>query len=305
MTRSLSAGTVTGLYFNNKYRFLTIEQFARIADFSRYHAAEVLRDLERWGHVGYFGYIGIPGHGKTPKVYYLKRKGWELLCRESTLDIPEFTEVHKETTWTPQMYHRLGIIDLLLSAEIAIRNRPHLTMTKAFLEYRMIKKGHSVARETTDFVTAEEVSENKLVPDAAFILENIETQRRALFFVEMDMATERIVSRIPRDIRSTLHHKIAQYDRYLTVRRYVQTYALYGEFRFFTLLFVTIGEQRLENVRREMQDLPAELAKFYRFTTFEQAMGDFFGSVWKSRLLTDTALYPLVASIKEADHGSR
>src|SRR3954451_17298106 len=137
MKRSLSAGILTGLYFNNKYRFLTIEQFAKIANFSRYHAAEVLRDLERWGVVGYFGYIGIPGHGKTPKVYYLKRKGWDLLCSESSFDIPEFIEVHKETTWTPQMYPRLRIIDLLLSAEIAIRNRQHLLMVKAFVEYRM------------------------------------------------------------------------------------------------------------------------------------------------------------------------
>src|SRR3954471_3457670 len=299
MKRSLSAGILTGLYFNNKYRFLTIEQFAKIANFSRYHAAEVLRDLERWGFVGYFGYIGIPGHGKTPKVYYLKRKGWELLCSESsTFDdsANPFMEVHKEVTWTPQMYHRLRIIDLMLSAEIAIRNRPHLTMVKPFLEYRMVKKGNSVARETTDFVEAPEISDNKLVPDGAFILENVETGRRALFFVEMDMATERIVSNIPRDVRTTLHHKISQYDRYLKSRRYVQTYATYGEFRFFTLLFVTIGEQRLENVRRNMQDLPAEFAKFYRFTTFEQATGDFLGPVWKSRLLTDTALYPLVAS---------
>jgi hypothetical protein len=299
MRRSLSAGTLTGLYFNNKYRFLTIQQFAKIAGFSRYHSAEILRDLERWGFVGYFGYIGIPGHGKTPKVYYLKRKGWELLCSEGSPfdDMTEpFMEVHKEITWTPQMYHRLRIIDLLLSAEIAIRNRPHLTMAKPFLEYRMVKKGHSVARETTDFVDTEEISENKLVPDAAFILENIETQRRALFFVEMDMATERIVSRIPRDIRSTLHHKIAQYDRYLKSRRYVQTYAPYGEFRFFTLLFITLGDQRLENMRHALQDLPADLAKFYRLTTYDQAMGDFLGPVWKSRLLTDTALYPLVAS---------
>ena len=71
-----------------------------------------------------------------------------------------------------------------------------------------------------------------------------------------------------------------------------------------SLLCVTIGEQRLANVRREMQDLPAEFAKFYRFTTYDRAMGDFLGQVWKSRLLTDTALYPLVA-VKETDNGTR
>ena len=44
----------------------------------------------------------------------------------------------------------------------------------------------------------------------------------------------------------------------------------------------------------EVKPLPPELHAYYRFTTFEQAMGDFLGPVWKSRLLTDPALYPLV-----------
>src|SRR3954452_19297146 len=106
----------------------------------------------------------------------------------------------------------------------------------------MVKKGAFVALETTDFVDAEEVSENKLVSDAEFVLVNIESKRCALFFVEMDMGTERIVSHVPRDVRFTLHYKIAQYDRYLKSRRSTQTYAPYGEFRFFTLLFVTLGQ---------------------------------------------------------------
>jgi hypothetical protein len=50
----------------------------------------------------------------------------------------------------------------------------------------------------------------------------------------------------------------------------------------------------VENVRREMHDLPAELAVYYRFTTYEQAMGDFLGNIWKSRSLSDTQVYPLV-----------
>jgi hypothetical protein len=38
----------------------------------------------------------------------------------------------------------------------------------------MRKRGAAPARETTDFVDREETSETKLVPDAAFIMENIE-----------------------------------------------------------------------------------------------------------------------------------
>src|SRR5207245_1902750 len=100
---------------------------------------------------------------------------------------------------------------------------------------------------------------------AAFILENRDTKKRALFFLEMDMATERIVSYVLRDNRITLHYKLSQYDRYLKSLRYQETYKAYSDFRFFTLLFITFGEQRVENVRREMQDLTSSLSDYYRF----------------------------------------
>jgi len=91
-------------------------------------------------------------------------------------------------------------------------------------------------------------------------------------------------------------------DRYLQSLCYSQTYASFGDFRFFTLLFVTLGEQRVENVRREMHDLPVELAQYFRFSTYELAMGDFLGAIWKSRSFADHAVYPLVRDVS-ADTG--
>jgi Replication-relaxation len=199
-----------------------------------------------------------------------------------------------QATWTPHMYHRLRIIDVLISAEIAIRNRPHLTMVKVFVEYRMRRRGGAPARETTDVVDGEESSENKLVPDAVFIMENVETAKRALFFIEMDMGSERIISHLPRDHRITLHYKLAQYDRYLKSLRYSQTYGEYGEFRSFILLFVTLSFERMGNILRHVQDLPMELSPYYRFTTLNEAMGDLFGPIWKSRSLSDGQHYSLV-----------
>jgi hypothetical protein len=295
--RTYSEGVITGLFFLFKYRFLTIAQFARISGFSAYHAAEVLRDFERWGHVGYFGNVLIPSSGKTPKVYYLKRKGFDILYSEITgLEelLTSFAEIHPEVTWSPQINHRLKIIDVLISAECAVVKRPHLRMANTFLSYRMIKKGAHVTRETTDYVDRSEISENKLVPDAAFILENIKTEKRALFFVELDMGTEQIVKRLTRQKQSSLRHKLEQYDRYLKSLRYTQTYAQYGEFRYFTMLLITTSDERVENIRRATADLPAQFANHYRFTTLDQAVGDFLGAVWKSRSFADTTVYPLV-----------
>jgi Replication-relaxation len=297
---TLTDRAALGLFFIQRYRFLTIDQFARAAELNRNTASNQLRLLELQGFLGHFGNTGLKGHGKTPKAYFLTRKGWELLQREG--DIPaellgNHKEVKVEVRWSPQMYHRLRTVDLMISAERAVRRRPNLSMVSTFMEYRRVKRDTRVMRETADFVAKDETAENRIIPDAAFILENIETKRRALFFIEMDMATERIVSYITRDSRITLHYKISQYDRYLQSQRYRQTYAAYGDFRFFTLLFVTLGEERIENIRREMHDLPLELAAYYRLTTFDAAMGDFFSPIWKSRMMTDSTRYPLVREV--------
>ncbi len=60
------------------------------------------------------------------------------------------------------------------------------------------------------------------------------------------------------------------------------------------MLFITMQESRLEHLREELKDLPQDLGGYYRLTTFERAIGDFFSAIWHSRVLSDTALYPLV-----------
>ena len=300
----LTEGLVLGLFFVQRYRFLTISQFARAAGMHRDTASHQLRNLERRGVLSHFGNACLPGHGRTPKVYFLTRKGWELLLRESDIP-PELLGSHKEvkvdSRWSPQMYHRLRTVDLMISAEVAVRRRSRLSMVATFLEYRRVKRGTRVEKETTDYVDKEENSYTRIIPDAAFILENIESGKRALFFLEMDMGTEAVVSQITRDKRISLFYKLSQYDRYLEGMRYRQTYSGFGDFRFFTLLFVTLGEERIENIRREMQRLPSELSEYYRLTTYERAMGDFFSPIWKSRLLTDTGTYGLVRETAEKE----
>jgi hypothetical protein len=109
----------------------------------------------------------------------------------------------------------------------------------------------------------------------------------------MDMATERIVNVISNDRRLTLKFKFEQYDRYLKSRRFAKTYEQYGEFRHFTLLFITIKPERIDTLRQALTDLPAELSAFYRLALFDKVLEDFLGQVWQSRVATDTELYRL------------
>jgi hypothetical protein len=301
---TLTEAAAFGFFFIQRYRFLTIDQFSRIASLNRSTASGQLRILERQGFLHHFGNTRLSGHGKTPKVYFLTRKGFDLLVSET--DIPEelcgnFKEVKVEAAWSPQMYHRLRTVDLLISLEMAVQKRPQLTILNTFLEYRRIKRGNQIINETTDFVDVQETADNKIIPDAAFILENIQSGKRGLFLLEVDMATERIKSHLLRNHKATLHHKFSQYDRYLNSLRYTQKYQEYGEFRAFTMLLVTLQAARIENIRRECNDLPRNLAGYYRLSTFDAAMGDFLSAIWQSRLLSDTTNYPLVREESSVD----
>ena len=292
---TLTGNTLSGLFFIQRYRFLTIKQFARVTGLYYTTAADTLRQFERAGLLGFFGNSRLAGNGKTPKAYYLTRKGWELLRDESDNSddlVGEYKEVKIEARWAPQMYHRLATVDLLTALEVAVANRPRLSIIQTFLEYKRLKKGNQIVNETMDYVDSPETSENKIIPDAAYILENTQTSRRALFFIEVDMATERIIS--SQKTQTTIRRKYSQYDRYLKSFRYSQKYQTYGEFRAFSMLFVTLTQARIENIRRELSDLPDELARYYRLTTFDAAMEDFLGAIWQSRLLSDTTTYPLV-----------
>lgn len=286
-----------GLYFIHRYRFLTVKQFANVAGVKDKTASEALLRLERGKFLSHFGNVGIRGYGKTPKVYYLKRRGYELLLTESGIP-PELIGTFKETKvnskWSPQMYHRMATLDALIALEVAVQQRPHIDVVETFIEYRRNKRGHQWQAETTDYVASEEISQNRIVPDAGFIIENVASGRRALFLMEIDMGTERITSKLPHGKRFSVHHKMTQYDRYLMGGRFAQNYAKWGEFKSFTLLFITTTAERRDNMRRELQSLPGELHQYYRFNVLETVFAEFFNDEWRARSLTDDTGYRLI-----------
>jgi hypothetical protein len=293
---TLTEGTLTALLCMQKYRFLSIRQFARLTGNRYDHAAETLREMENRRLLGYFGYTSIPGHGRTPKIYFLTKHGFAWLVNESNLsgaEIGTFHDVHHEFTWTAQMYHRLRLLDCFIALEVGVKARTHLEINRTFLEYLRIKGTY--ARETTDHVAAPEISANRIVPDGAFILENREKDRSGLFFVEMDMGTERVTAPRSSDHRATIRGKFEQYDKYLTSGRFVQTYSAFGEFGFFVLLFVTTKPEHIDNIRAAVSDLPENLHAYYNLTTLAAAEEDFLGPIWKTRDEKDTLLHALVS----------
>jgi hypothetical protein len=155
---TLTENAIVGLASIQRFRFLTIDQFARSSGLHRITSANKLRLFEQQGFLGHFGNTGLRGYGKTPKAYFLTRKGWELLSTESAIPpevIGEYREVKVEAAWSPQMYHRLKTVDLLIALESSVATRPHLSLVNTFLEYCRVKRGERIVQETADYVDAQ------------------------------------------------------------------------------------------------------------------------------------------------------
>ena len=56
---TLTESAVIGLFFMQRYRFLTIDQYARVADLNRSTASDQLRFFERHRLLHFFGNTGL------------------------------------------------------------------------------------------------------------------------------------------------------------------------------------------------------------------------------------------------------
>lgn len=284
------------LFYLQKYNFLTINQAVKAIDNNRSYQniGRRLRTMSSAGYLSSFGGHRI-GFVNIPKIYFLKKKGYQLLIDN---DVPlellgDFKEKSKPH-WSTQTKHRLNLIDIFLSLESGVRKIEHLDLVKVFLEYNRIKQGKAIFSETTDFVADERTAENKIVPDGAFVIKSLKTEKRVLFLVEMDMGTESIVSRISKNTNLPLYERIKKYDRYLMSGNYVGKYREWGSFDHFVLLFVTLSEKRMENIRKELFALPEQFHEYYMFNTYDVVVKDFFNNQWKARSIKDGQGYGLL-----------
>lgn len=293
---AITENTLNSLYFIHKYRYLSITQVARITGLKTKTVSENLLRLERQKLLGSFGNTGNRGYGKTPKMYYLKKRGYELLLEEtdSTPDqVGAFREVNITSKWSPKMWHRLATINVLMSLEASCLATGTYRLPAVFLEYRReVKSGQWVAETTDHFGEGQGAS--TIVPDAGFVLENSETEKRALFLIEVDMGTERQVTALPQAEKQSFKYKLAQYDRYLASGNFKAKYQPWGDFGSFIMLTITTGAQRVENMRTKLSDLSEDYHRFYRFSTLEEVKENFFHGNWYTRDNNDTEAKPLI-----------
>ena len=283
-TTTITPATLNGLLAIQRYRLLSVDQFARASGLKSSHVRDVLRTFERKKLLGSIGNVGLRGGAKAPKLYYLTRGGFEVMIDAGGLngdDVGGYVRPHTGTGWTPVMAHRMATIDLLLAVESGLSAFPKYRVVKTFHEYRRVFRGTSQQPETSDFVAEPFNSSTRIVPDAAFILENHISGGRAMFFVETDRGTERLTSGAEGSY--SIVDKFALYERYLRGGRFADAYQTFGDFKFFTMLFVTTSDERIENTRRTAERLDSSLHPYFKLATQHRAAHSFFNPIWVSR----------------------
>ena len=165
----LTPPMLLALRFIERYRHLTIIQVARVTGLKPKSASETLLRMQRQGLLGFFGNTPIRGYGKTPKVYFLSRRGHAILNEELSIEgseLPPYSPINRNVRWSPLMYHRVATVDILTAIEAAVWQLEHYSLPATFLDYRKQRLGDRFVSETADHVALPQNADNKLVPDA-------------------------------------------------------------------------------------------------------------------------------------------
>lgn len=286
----ITGADLTVFYYLQKYRFLTIEQCRRLIGDSRGYqsTARRLRTLESWGLLSSYG-GHREGYINTFKIFYLTRKGFNLLIEETGLELGSFKQTSRPG-WTAKTKHRTKLIDFFVSLEVAASSLDFISLDSVYLEYQRVKEaGRAVAR-TTDIFNGQ-----KIVPDGAFILRSDRTNAKSLFLVEADLATEQISSQIPIGKQAGLVDKFRAYENYLASGAYSRKYQNgQSPFDYFVMLFVTTSQKRVENTRNAAYELNRDLDEYFYLNTFENLERGFFKASWLSRNPNDNGKYNLL-----------
>lgn len=297
---SVTAVTLDALLAIYRYRYLTVNQVATICGLRPKSASEMLLRLERQKLLRFFGNTGIRGYGKTPKVYYLTKRGHALLAEEleaAGQGLGPYRQINITSRWSPLMYHRLATLDVLSYVERDSLSLRDYRLVGTLVEYRREKVGRRWRKETTDHVADSTDPKDKIIPDAGFALEHRASGKRALFLIEVDLGTTRLTTRQLDEDVATFTAKLAQYDRYLASGRIADRHPTLGQFTGFHVLVITDGARRVANMRAAAKTLSPDFHPYYRFSTLDAVQHNLLHREWVNRDGNDPSTYSLIKGV--------
>jgi hypothetical protein len=231
-----------------RYRCLSIGQVRRLLFPSEQTAN---RRTRRLAAAGYLRVLRVPGVDE--RLVFLARRGAELVAHE--LQVPReaitYPTLGREARHPFFVRHHLDVTDFRISLERECLDSglKLLGFLPEFLSRKV--EGGRIEKHLRDVVATGTSGEIAHVPDGVFAIERC--QRPALFFVEIDRATEP-VGNPGKGVLKAMRFYL-DYLRGEGYQRYRDDFGVRRAFSGFRLLFVTTSLVRLENIRRASEKI--------------------------------------------------
>ena len=166
--------------------------------------------------------------------------------------------------------HTIELNDIRISFDVACRESDRIEMIEFIPEYKgRIDSDGMMRRIVEDSVRIQggEKSEQRFIPDGVICLEKRATRKRILLFIELDLGSEKLVTR--RTESYSVIKKLEVYKEYLRQEGYEK----YDErfewtFKGFRVLVIMSNQQRTQRLRKELT-----LRGMRKFVWFTQKSG--------------------------------
>ncbi len=218
------------------YRVLTTSQLQRLLYPSLQKAQTRLLRLYQAGLVKRFSYpVLLREGGKGEYVYHLKKR---------------------PNTVLTALRHMLLLNDVRIAFELACKDSEQVNLVEFIPEYRGMRRDDGrPGRAVEDSVAVREGYGEQaiLIPDAVVCLENTKTGKRALFFLEVDLGSEKLIgSGLARGY--ALLKKMLLYRSYQHSRGFQRYNDLFRfKFKGFRVLTIMNNPKRTARLRAELR----------------------------------------------------
>lgn len=239
-----------------EYRVLTVNQLATVISCNRQVGRRYLKALEEAGLVQ-LSPRGIGrGRGRPERVASLTNQGVDLLRSEGvfTWEVPH----HRVTSETLRNLEHQILLNWfrvhLVHVEKHMRKSwiRFLASTSPFLQRD--SKEHVIIHDYAPIANDSEETVG-FTPDGVWSLTDKERDRTFLFFLEVDMGTESIIS--PQYNMQDIQQKVLNYGSYFDSNRYKRYEHIWGcKLKGFRLLFLTHTIVRLTALCNLVREMP-------------------------------------------------
>jgi hypothetical protein len=264
------------IYFLMKYRLLTVDQIALLSQRSNQVIRRRLRYLIEQGIVSSSKRIYGNRPGRPEDIIFLTNEGRRLFQAQNGIAPTEITE-NQKTVDQGSIDHQLFLnwtLIHLTQLENAISGLSVKWLTLNASNFHPEQQGLITIREKI-MIETDPKKTIEFIPDCVFSVTNLGLQKSLLFFLEVDMGTESIVS--PNKEPNGIHQKIINYQTLFQSERYKRyEKAFNAKFKGFRLLFITNTESRHINICRLVREMrPSDFIWVtHQEKMFQQGLGD-------------------------------